>query len=156
MADKPSHVFFLSLGQVFVLFPECFDIFLQLCPFWMRFYLDYSAIGTVEVRVSSVCHGPVEEVVHGVDVHVQILSRFHNVMNISLAGASLGWNIVEIQRSLMEEHCIELLHWHQASIICSEASCFLTEIVIEWFPTKSEIIFLATVSFIPKENILQL
>ena len=86
MADKPSRVFFLSLGQVFVLFPECFDVFLQLCPFWMRFYLDYSAIGTVEVRVSSVCHGPVEEVVHGADVRVEVLGRLHDVVDVSLIG----------------------------------------------------------------------
>ena len=37
-------------------------------------HLDYPGVGPVEVRVPPVGHGPVEEVVHGVDVLIEVLS----------------------------------------------------------------------------------
>ena len=77
-------------------------------------------------------------------------------MNVSLAGISLSWHVVEIQRSLVEENCVELLDRLQASVIRCKASGFLTEIVVEWFPSEAEIILLTAVGFIPEENVLQL
>ena len=56
----------------------------------------------------------------------------------------------------MKKNCIKLLHWLETSVVRSEASCFLTEILIERFPAKAEIIFLAAVCLIPEENVLQL
>ena len=35
---------------------------------------------------SPVCHGPVKEAVHGVYVHVQVLGRLHDEVDIPLAG----------------------------------------------------------------------
>ncbi len=46
-------------------------------------HLDDPAVGSVEVRVPPVGHGPVEEPVHRGNVHVDVLGRLHDVVNVS-------------------------------------------------------------------------
>jgi len=61
---------------------------MKLCQIFMTTtsvggHLDDPAVGSVEVRVPPVGHGPVEEPVHGLDVHVDVLGRLHDVVDIS-------------------------------------------------------------------------
>ncbi len=76
-------------GQMFVVSAKLPDELLQLLSLWMLLHLHNSPVRTIEVRVPSantlivkrrivsvtpVCHCPVEEVVHGADILVKVLS----------------------------------------------------------------------------------
>ena len=56
----------------------------------------------------------------------------------------------------MKENCIKLVHRHKSSVISCRTSCFRTQIVKERLTTKTQIIFFATICFIPEQNIFQL
>ena len=89
MADKPGCLLVFTPGQMFVVSAKLPDELLQLLSLWVLLHLHNSPVRTIEVRVPSantlidkrrivrvtpVCHCPVEEVVHGADILVKVLS----------------------------------------------------------------------------------
>ena len=55
----------------------------------------------------------------------------------------------------MEEHCIKLIHRNHVSVVSGETSCLRTKIVVEWLSTKPKVVFLATIGFIPEQDVLE-
>ena len=53
----------------------------------------------------------------------------------------------------MKEDGIEVLVFLQAAIRRGEASCLWTTSLVEWLPTKTQVVLLAPVGLVPKQDV---
>jgi len=74
---------------MFISLPKLLYILLQFFARRVRGDLDKMSIRSRKVRVPSVGHGPVEEAVHLVDVHVEVLRRLDDEVDVPLMCSSL-------------------------------------------------------------------
>ena len=154
MANKPSSfILFVAAGQVLVLPSKLFNEFFQIFPLRMRFNLDNPCVGSVEIRVSTVGHRPIKEIVHCADIEIEVLGRLHYIVNISLTWKSLLRDVIEVQRPLMEENGIKFFNRKHASVVSGKASRLRALVVIKGLPSKSQVIFFASIRLIPKQDV---
>ena len=73
-------------SKICVVLAEFPYVFLKSRSCWMLLNLVESTVGQEEVRVVLECHGPVEEVIQLVDIHVEVLLRLHDPMDPALVG----------------------------------------------------------------------
>lgn len=92
MRHKPSGFQFRPIsGQVSVPFPKLPDVLFQLLALGMGPDLMDGAVRVEKVRVPFVGHGPVEQSVQIVDVHVQVLGGLHDPMDVP--GKARGFKV---------------------------------------------------------------
>ena len=125
---------------------------------WRVFFdLMESAVWQVEIRVSPVGHGPVEYPVEAVDVHVEVLGGLDDPVDVPLAGPPLGWKVVKVERPLVKQDGVELVHAVQVGPVGSgQAPRFRAQVFEEGVAARTDVVVLGTVSQVPHQDRLQL
>ena len=103
-------------------------------------------------------HRPVEEAVHGVDVHVDVLGGLGDEMDISLTRSPLRpvRNVVPIKTALVEEDGVKVLVLLQVAVGGRETARLRTSSCVERLPTKTQVVLLAAVRLVPKQDVSEM
>ena len=129
---------------MFISHPKLLDILLKLVYRRMWGDLDnMSIVHTVKkVRVSSVGHCLVDEAVHRVDVHEDVLGRLSDEVDVP-----------PIKSALVEEDDIKVFVLLQVSVGRGKAASFRTARSVERLTAKAKPILLVSIGLVPEEDV---